>query len=344
MKKRSIILLTYGVALMFLMYNCKKKDTDPLKPNEELVEEINKIEIEKVTMVAPAPVVATEGSLEASAEAAEVANGLEELATSGVVPESLKAAAADISAALTPDEISAISPISPGVLASIEAGGAIPANLQEIMDKAAANPALSAYFPKVTYPTVAGVEIKAQRTSGVEAVEGVAGVLVSDACLAEAEAAFQTVKTKLDAGRDSLLAVVATQYAADIALLAPAEEACNTAATTSAAASLAGAKIAHAGMITRVEAGKRFLSDQLYTFIKALVDISYLNYIASVNNLEAANKLACTAKTTTATTNAQAARDANAAASQAAYSKALAAAQVKKGELAQSCHNQGGGQ
>ncbi|WP_138476477.1 hypothetical protein [Dyadobacter bucti] len=344
MRKRSITLLTYGLALMFLMYNCKKKDTDPLKPDEGLVDEINKIEVETVTLTPPAPVVATEGKFEASAEAAAVSNALEELSTSGVVPESLKAAGAGVSASLTPEEIATMSTITPDVLAVVEGGGALPANLKAVLDKVAADPSLSVYLPKVTYPTVAGVEIKAQRTAGVEAVEGVEGVLVNDACLAEAEAAFQVVKTKLDASRDTQLAAVATQYAADIALLAPAEAACNTTATTNATALRTAAKAVHTEASASLEAGKAVLGDQLYTLLKALTDISYVGYLSSVNTLEASEKLACTAKTTAGTTNAQAARDANTTAVQAAYSAALAEATVKKGELAESCHNQGGGQ
>lgn len=344
MRKRSITLLTYGLALMFLMYNCKKKDTDPLTPDQGLVDEINKIDVEKVTLIPAAPVVATESKIEASAEAAAVNNAISEMATSGVVPESLKSAGATISASLSESEVAAMSSLTPEMLAAVEAGGALPANIQAIMTKAAANPALAKFFPQVTLPTVNGVELKGMRTSGIEGTEAVEAILVNDACLAAAEAAFQEVKTKLDASRATQLAGVATQYAADIAPLAAAETACTAALPTKYDALRAEEKAAFGTLNSLLDTQQGVLGPLLYIQMKVQIYIAYLGTVTSLNQLQVADSQACLAKTVAATNNAQAARDANTAAVEAAYATALAAATTAKGELAESCHNQGGGQ
>jgi len=347
MKKNTITFLTYGLALMFMMANCKDdKKPDPLAPDSDLVDAINKIELADVSLVAPQPVVVTESKIETSAQAAALNNGIRDMVTSGVAPESVKTAGSVVSAALSPEEMNAVRSVSPEVLAALEKGGALPANLKAIQTKAAANTALSAYFTKVTYPTVQGVVIKGQRTSGgsPEIADAVEGILVSDVCLAAAEAEYQKVKAKLDASRATQLSGVATRFASDLAVLAPAEASCTAALPTKYDALRASEKETFNTANATLDQGQASMDPALYAQLKTQLYIAYIENITSLNSLQEADALACTARTTAGTASAEAARDANTLAVQTAYDAALASAGAAKATLAQSCHNQGGGQ
>jgi hypothetical protein len=347
MKKNTITHLAYGLALMFLMNNCKDdKKPDPLAPSTDLVNAINKIELADVSLVAPQPVVVVESKIETSAEAAAVENGISEMATTGVVPESVSKAGTTVAAALSEEEMGTVISVTPEMLTGLENGGKLPANLKAIQTKAEANAALSDYFIHVTYPTVQGARIKGQRTTGgsPEVANQVEGVLISDVCLAAADAEYQKVKAKLDLSRTTQLSSVAARFASDIALLAPAQASCLSAVPTKYNALRATQKQSFDRMNTLLDASRRVLGNKLYTQLKAQIYVIYIQNITSLNSLQEADTLACTAKTTAGTASAEASRDANILAVENAYNIALAAAAEARAALAQSCHNQGGGQ
>ncbi|KAA6436752.1 hypothetical protein FEM33_21710 [Dyadobacter flavalbus] len=347
MKKNTITLLAYGLALMFMTTNCKDDEKpDPLAPSTDLVDAINKIELADVSLVAPQPVVVVESKIETSAQAAAVNNGIRDMVTTGVVPESVRTAGSVISTALSAEERNAIRSVTPEMLAALEKGGELPANLKAIQTKAAANASLSAYFTKVTYPTVQGVVIKGQRTNGgsSETADSYEGVLVSDVCLEAAEAEYQKVKAKLDASRDTQLTAVATQFASDIALLPPAEASCLSALPTKYDALRASERETFNNANSLLDQNQGSMDPELYAQLKTQVYITYIENITSLNSLQEADTLACTAKTTAGTASAEAARDANTLAVQTAYNAALTSAGAARAALAQSCHNQGGGQ
>lgn len=347
MKKNTITLLAYGLALMFMTTNCKDDDKpDPLAPSTDLVEAINKIELADVSLVAPQPVVVVESKIEASPAAAEVKNGFQEMATSGTVPASVRTAGTTVSSALTQEEMMTIRSVTPAMLTTLENGGELPANLKAIQTKAEANAALSAYFIKVTYPTVQGTRIKGQRTTGgsPEIADQVEGVLISDVCLEAAESEYQKVKARLDASRATQLAAVATQFANDIAPLAPEQVTCLSAVPTKYDALRASEREGFTTADSLLDATQNTLGAELYAQLKVQVYITYIQNVTSLNSLQEADTLACAAKTTAGTASAEAARDANALAVEGAYSTALAAAGEARAALAQSCHNQGGGQ
>jgi hypothetical protein len=344
-KRRSITMLLCSLALMLVMYNCKKKDADPLTVDPGLAEEMNNIKLETVPLAETKPVVVEPSKIELSAQSVALAAGLADMAATGVVPESVKAGSAAVTGALSPTEITAMSSVSSSVLDAIKAGGALPADLKAIMDKAAANPALSAYLPVVTLPKVGGQEVGGRIgvADGVSLDEAIEAIMVTDACLADAEAKFQAKKTELDAARDAQLVPVATRYAADIALIAPAQAACTAALPAKYAALRTAADANFNTLNTLLDASQAVLGAD-YATQKVQLFLGYIGYLSSLNTLQTADTNACTATAAQATTNAQAARDESTAAITAAYTTALAAATAKRAELTQSCHNQGGGQ
>ncbi len=343
MKKRTLSLCAYGLALTLVMYNCKKKDEPfPTEPDSELVKEINGIEAAPVTLVQPAAVTTTPSSLTASAQATEVAGAMSSL-SSGTVPASVQGASDNIKAALSPTELNTLSTLSPAMVGAIAAGGALPPDMKAIMDKAMANPALAAYLPKMTLPTVNGKAVSGGRTGAIEEVEKTEGIEVEDACIQAAQATFDAVKARLDATKATRDAEVAAAYNTAIAPLTAEQASCTSGipATYNALRTAAQAQATQA--LADLAAAQSVIPADLYATLRAYVNIQLLSLLSSINTLQAADLKACSEKTAAATAAAQAARDANAAAVNASYQEALAKATAKKADLVKSCHNQGGG-
>jgi hypothetical protein len=351
MKNSKFSLLIYVLAMMFVMYNCKKKEEPfPTKPDEKLVDDLNKIVVAPVTIDPPAPVAATAATAEASAKATAVNGDMANIAVSGTVPASVKTAATEVSAALPVNDVATLTAVTPAMISAIAAGGAPSAELKAVMDKVAANAALQAYLPKFTLPTVAGKTINGRMgivepestTSQGSTIGGVEAVLVDDACLVASEAEFQKAKTKLDGVKTQKDADVAAAYAAVIAPLAAEETACKAGIPATFATYRAAIQVQIAKGNTDLEAAKTVLGD-LYPVLVALINIQAIGAYSGLNTLQAASVAACTATTTAKTTNATAARVANLAKVKAAYDAAIAEATAAKAKLLASCHNQGGG-
>lgn len=351
-RPKSITILICALALMLVMYNCKKKD-DPLpdKPNEEITKELDDIEVGPVTIAPPAPVVSTEASVEASAKAAEVNGALDGITDANSIPASVSTAATEVSAAISESELATLSNVDAALISAVKEGGEIPAEVKAALDHAASNSALQEYLPTFTLPTVDGVAISAriatapnlvspQQLAVNESIEAIQEA--SDVCVAAAEATFQAKKSTLDASKSAKDAEITAAYNAAIAPLVADEAACKAGIPATFAAYRTAIDTQVNSALANLERVKPFIGP-LYPILKALINIQALNAYSSLNNLEAASLAACTAKTAAATTNAQAARDANLAASQAAYDVALAAATEVRAKLIASCHNQGGG-
>ncbi len=183
MKKSRIVNLVVVLALMLAMYNCKKKEEPfPLEPDTEVKKELDAIVVAPVTPTAPAPVTSTPATVTVSAPAAAVAGDMAQL-KSGTVPASVQTAATQVSAVVSPAEVTTLTGVTPATIAAVAAGGALPAELKTIVDKVAANPALAAYLPKLTFPAVNGVTVSGGRSGAIEEVEKTEGVLVEDACV-----------------------------------------------------------------------------------------------------------------------------------------------------------------
>ncbi|WP_254412311.1 hypothetical protein [Dyadobacter diqingensis] len=342
MKKRTIKLAVYSLLMTAMLFNCKDKDKDPDAPDSGLIDDLNKVEVVPITVVAPAAVKSTEASIEASAKATEVAGALDGIAASGTVPASVSGAAGNVSGAISASEVSTLNSVSSETVSAVAAGGALSPELKTILDKAMANSAVAAYLPKFTFPTVEGVALKGTRVAGSESVEKVEGVQVNDACVDAANNAFDAVKTKLDASKATEVAKVDAAYATWIAPIAAAQTACTDGLTPKYAAYRAAAQQTAAAAIADLDAAQGVLGN-LYPVLKALVNIQLLGALSSINTLEAADKQACIAKATAAKSLADAAKTANLSKVDAAYSTAIAEANKLRTDAIASCHNQGGG-
>ena len=339
---KSITLTLCLLTLMLAMYQCKRKDADPLEPDKGLVADINKIEVLKVELAEPAPVIATESKIEASEQTTTLSAGINSLAATGTEPASLKASATQFSTSISASDIAALTSVPGAVLKSVIGGAALPANLLAIVNKIAANPSLASYLPRITMPTVAGKEVKGARISSGSASEQVEATAISDECLLKAQGEYDKVKEKLDASHKTQLTGAANEYASEIALLPAAQSACTTATNTKYATLYADAEALLNKLSAALDARKESLGAE-YDPLKALLYFEMLAYFNSLNVLQSADLQSCTEKTKAATINAQTALDKNNSAIEAAYRLALDAADKAKADLAQSCHNQGGG-
>jgi hypothetical protein len=350
-RKLSITMMLCLLVLSLVMYNCKKDDPLPTEPDQGKVDDLNKIEIAPVTITPPAAVATTEASVEVSAKATEVNGALGGIAASGTVPASVSEAAAAVSAAVPAADLATLSAVTPAQIAAVKAGGAIPAEVKAALDKAAANPAVQAYLPKFTLPTVGGVTVtgRVAAPAGVAATTANAAVSdaieaiqeASDACIAAADGVYNTKKAALDATKATNDAAVTTAYNTAVTAI-PAVGACTDPLTAKYAALRAAVDAQVNQALADVDAAQAVLGD-LYPLLKTLINIQALNAYAGLNTVQAAEVAACTVASTQRLAAATAARDANLAASQAAYATAIAAANVARTALIQSCHNQGGG-
>lgn len=342
MKKRTFKLAVLGLMMTAVLFNCKKDDKDPSAPNEDITNALKDVKVATVTIDAPAAVVSTPSTFTTSAATAEVGNGLAAAAATGVVPASVTSAGAAVSSAISPSEVSALSSVSAATVDAVSKGGAVPADIKAVLDKARANPALAAYLPTFTFPSVGGVVVSGKRVGGTDAVEKTEKVLVDDACVAAATATFDGVKATLDASKASQDAAVLAAYNTAVSAVPPATT-CTADLATRFDGYRANVNAQGTKALADIEAAKAALGSN-YDLIKALTNIALLDALSSINTLQAAEAQACTQKSTAGGTNATAARDANLAKVNAAYATALAQATTLKTQAIQSCHNQGSGQ
>jgi hypothetical protein len=344
MTKKSLILMVCILVSTLVMYKCKNKDADPLTPDQGLVEEINKIEVEKVKLEEPEAVKVTESKIEASPEVVALGKDAANMATTGVEPASLKASATEFSSFFTKDEIAALAGVKKEVVESAAKGEKLPANLQAIMTKAAGNAAFAAYFPKVTFPTVEGKEIKGARIGKASSarISGVDATQASDACLATAEAEFEKVKTKLDASHTEQLAAADAKYDSDVKLASASQISCTDNLFTKYAGLILAAETL-AGQLTAILDANAAVLGSDYLPLKAIVSLQLIAYLEELIDLEKADLKWCTEQKAAGTLSAENARDNNKESIETAYASALEILDKAKQELIKSCHNQGGG-
>lgn len=328
--------------LSAVMFNCKDDDDKfPSEPDTEKTEELKNLDVVEPTYDQPAAVEVKESSVEVSAKSAEVTSGLSQLA-SGTVTPAVSASADEVSAALSASEIATLNSVSAETIANVSEGGALPAGLKAILDKVANDPALKAYLPTFTLPSVGGVQISGARTGSGKSVEAVEGITVDDNCIAKAEAAFATSKAKLDATKAGFITKINQAYTDAVAPLAVQETQC-VAAVGPKYDALRTAAMQIAATANSVLDAAQGLLGARYALLKALVNIQLLGYLSTINNLQIADTAACAAKTTAYTNAAAAAKASNTAKVEAAYATALASATEIKEALILSCHNQGSG-
>ncbi|WP_159476882.1 hypothetical protein [Dyadobacter sp. 3J3] len=343
MKKRTIKLAVLSLMMTAVLFNCKKDDTDPTAPDTKITDQLKAITMPTVAIDAPVVPAITAASVAASAQATEVNGALGGIAASGTVPASVTAASSAVSTALSASDVAALNSVSSETLAAISKGGPVPADLKVALDKAKANPALAAYFPKFTFPAVAGVALTGTRigtTDAVEKVEKTAAAI--DECQAAAAAIFNPVKKALDDSKAAQTKAVNDAYTAAVALIAPAQTACESTPTSTAVyddfRTQANAQASSA--LAALSGAKAVLGAQ-YDLIVALTNVSLIDALDTINQMQKAGGKTCAAVTTAATANAATAKANNQAKVDAAYNTALTQANALNTQALATCHNQG---
>jgi len=341
MKKHSFSLIVYLIALTAVMYNCKKGD--PLEPDADLVEELTSIKLDTISLTKPAAVTSTPSTVTPSAQATAVAGGIASIASTGTVPATVTTAANEVKAAISTAEVTKLATVPTSTIAAVAAGGALPADLKSILDKASADPKLKAYLPTFTLPTVAGKAIPA-RTGGVDGIahtDGIDGITASPECIKKGEDAFNTKKAELDAAKTTELARVNTAYTTATSSLTAQETSCKNDLPNKYKALRDAAQAAFDKAKKDLDDAKSILGDEYYTLLGGLNSLALLGNLSTVNSLQSADGKACEALTTALRAAADAAKKANEAAVEANYQKALKEANDAKTAVIESCHNQG---
>ncbi|SKB51093.1 hypothetical protein [Dyadobacter psychrophilus] len=344
MIKRTFTLMVCILVLTLVMYRCKNKDAEPLTPDQGLVDELAKIDVEQVKLTDPAPVASTDAAITLSPAVTTLGTEIAGMGAGGAEPANVKASANKFATFFTKAEISALVSIKKEVLDAAGTTGKLPADLTAILARASASPEMAIYFPKVTLPTVAGKEIKGLRTGAVEGgpAKKFEGTLADDACLIAAEAEFEKSKAKLDASRLKLLASAKEKYDTEVKLIGDAQAACTASEPAKYAAIIKTAETLADQLNAALDANKDLLGDD-YLPLKGIVGLQLIAYLTSLDELSKADLQACVAKGTAGTESASDAHDANKLLIENAYGTALEAAEKSKAKLVESCHNQGGG-
>lgn len=341
MKNRSFSLIVYLLALTAAMYNCKKGD--PLEPDADLVKELTSIKLDTVSLTKPAAVTSTPATVTPSAQATAVAGGVASIASTGTVPATVTTAANEVKAAISTAEVTKLATIPASTISAVAGGGALPADLKSILDKASADPKLKAYLPTFTLPTVNGKAIPA-RTGGVEGIahtDGIDGITASPECIKKGEDAFQTKKSELDKAKTDELARVQNAYNAATSTLTAQETTCKSSLPNKYAAIRAAAQAAYDAAKKDLDAAKTVLGEETFTLLDALNRLALLGNLSTVNTVESAESKACTELVAALKAAADAAKKTNDAAVEANYQKALKEANDAKTAVIESCHNQG---
>lgn len=345
MKKSTISLTLCALLLMLVMYNCKNKDADPLSLDQGMLDKLKAIKMADVELQAPKPVVSTDGTVDLSAKSLDLNADITALGATGVANAGLIAAAEEISNVLTPAETAMLANLKPEVLTAYAKGGAIPANIKAILDKAGKSAVMASRQPIVVLPTVSGAVVAGRIGAGEPApvIEKLTSTLISDECIALAEAAFQLTKNQLDATRDAQLAAADLAFSNASSTITNNLTTCNTTQETKYAALLTKAETQFNTMSALLAAREAALGPVAYANLSFQVFMQYFTYSNSIASLEIAAKNACQQIYTAGINNATAAKTANYSATNAAYTQAIADAIIARDALAEQCHNQGGG-
>lgn len=343
-----IRLLAYGLLLVTVMYNCKTKDVNSLTPFTYTFKGLDPVTLPTVTPTAPAAVSSTASTITSSTAAAAVTSGVANITATGQVPASVQQAATDVSKAVSADKAAQVAAsFTPAVVNNLAAGGTLPASMKADVDAIASNPAVKAYLPTFTLPTVNGKPVGGRQGVGVE----VAAIPVQyatndgseDACKAAANAAYNTALQQLDAARQTQTAAITAAYTQLQTTIQANATACKTSTPATYTAAKTATKQQLDQGLANLEAAKSVLGDNTYNLLKVLYYVSYAQTINVLNTLQTADTTACDQIANAQLTNAQAARDADLSKINANYNSALTTLTKSRDQAVASCHNQGTG-
>ncbi len=337
--------LLYGVCLMAVLYNCKTKDVDSLTPFTYTFKGIDNVKLPDAPATAPAAVSVTQGSVTVSAQAAAISAGLGTIAATGQVPATITAATNDWGKVVSPEKATAImAAFTPDVLANLTATGKLPSSLKADVDAIANNPALKAYMPVLTLPTVNGKPVGGRLAGPVTvAVVTTTNDAGTDACKAAAGAAFTTAKTNLDAQLATQKGTVTAAYDKVVVTANGEVVGCQSPVPAKFDALVAGAKAQFDATLAALNTARAVLGDKDYALLMVDAYVTYSRIIESYTTLEAAELTVCTQTKDAKIAAADAARNIDLNTVTNNYNTALAALTAARDKAIASCHNQGNG-
>jgi hypothetical protein len=340
--------LFYGVCLVAVLYNCKTKDVDSLTPFTYTFKGIDDVKLPEVTATAPAAVSVTASSVNTTTTAAAVSAGLTTMSATGPVPAAVTKASDDVSK-VVPDakaaEITAA--FTPDVVNTLATTGTLPASLQADVNAIANNPALAAYMPTFTLPTVDGKAVGGRvgavgSTPVVDAVSVNFSTLDGDACKAAAAEALAKALARLDAQKATQTDAVNARFAALQAPIQADATACKASVPATYAAYKVAAKQQLDQTLAALNSNKARLGGA-YNILVVLTYVVYARTIGVFDTLQKADLAACDTTAAAKLAKAQAARDADLSKINNGYNTASAALQAARDKAVASCHNQGNG-
>ncbi|SEJ43652.1 hypothetical protein SAMN05216327_11094 [Dyadobacter sp. SG02] len=344
MKTRTLRLLTLLLLFTFFLYECKDKEADSLEPaNTELSNQLDKLEMAPTTLEETPDIKLVPGKVEPSAKTVELNNSLSTV-TQGNVPASVSKAAEEVSTSLTDAEVKALNQITPAQATKTVVNSD---QVRSILNKATGDVKLQAYLSLLTAAKVDGLP-DGGRTSGV--TEGTASNNAAveagntDDCIARANEKFEKTRERLDDSKAKDLDRINDAYNKDLERIQRNLEKCtgeNSAAHFEALRQV-GIKIAN-DALAALEKAKPFLRPGQYEYLKALINVQLLDYLAKVNELEAAKIGTCTEIAAIAKARAEETKNSNTARVEANYNEAIVKAIELRDKMIQNCHNQGSG-
>lgn len=344
MKTRTLRLLTLLMFFTFFLYECKDKEADSLEPaNTELSNQLDKLELAPTTLEETPDIKLVPGKVEPSTKTVELNNSLSTV-TAGNIPASVSKAAEEVSASLTDAEIKALNQVTPSQATKTVLNSN---QVRSILNKATADAKLQGYLSLFTAAKVDGL-LDGGRTGGVTdgTASGNAAVEKdnTDDCIARANEKFEKTKERLDDSKAKDLDRINDAYNKDLERIQRNLEKCtgeNSAAHFEALRQT-GIKIAN-DALGALEKAKPFLKPGQYEYLKALINVQLLDYLAKVNQLEAAKTGTCAEIAAIAKARAEETKNSNTARVEANYNEALAKAIELRNKMIENCHNQGSG-
>jgi len=342
--KANIRLLVFGFCLAAAMYNCKTKDVESLTPFTYTFKGFDDVKLPEVKPTAPAAVSVTASSVTASTAAAALTAGLSSIGSTGQIPAVVQQAGADISKAVPDQQASQMAAaFTPDVVKNLTTNGTLPDALKAQVMALAADPALKAYLPTFTFPTVNGKAVTGRvGAGGVVVPLAIANAtLDDDACKAAANAAYTAAVASLDASRLAQTTPVNAQYTQAQATIQADATSCKSGipATYAGYRSLA---LQQLNQQLAVLAGAN-LPTTLNEQLLLLIYTAYFNAVTNFTTLEVADSRACDSVAAQKLANAQTARDGDLSTINGNYNAALATLTTARDRAVASCHNQGGG-
>jgi len=207
-------ILSIVLLLAMGLYNCKPVPSEPEVPKFD--DKYTDVKLPEINLPDPEEVISTPATVNSSAAMDSIAA---DLATGKVTPGVIAAIGAVQKVVSAAEATKLVDALTPEILSSLSNGGSLPADLQASMLAIANNPALAAYMPTLTLPTVDGKvitgfvkETPAKNNEGVIGNPDFSVAAIHSPCADSARAAYNRAKATLDAAKTAQDLIVTTYY------------------------------------------------------------------------------------------------------------------------------------